>query len=268
MTQFHLFEFLPLWGIFLLILFIVLFSAWLGIRIARSRKRHLKPDEDEGPIDAAVNATLGLLAFILAFTFGLTASRYDSRKQLFLDEVTAIETVAQRAELIPEPHRSQVRELLHNYVELRLDFPRDRAAVWDRIKQSEELQKQIWPHAAALANADLKNADIVSLFVDSVNDMTNVQTRRVTIGSSHIPSLVWFVLFGVTILSMLEVGYLFGKATRVNWLFLISLCLAFSAVMVLIADLDRSGAGTTGAITIDTQPMLDMHRRVFGDHAK
>ena len=98
--------------------------------------------------------------------------------------------------------------------------------------------------------------------------MINVQTRRVTIGTAHIPALVWFVLFGVTILSMIEVGYLFGRAQNVNRLFLFALSLAFSGVMVLIADLDRSGAGTVSAITINQQPVIDMHRRLFGEHAK
>jgi hypothetical protein len=207
-----------------------------------------------------------LLAFILAFTFGLTASRFDGRKQLLLDEVTAIEKTAVRAELIPDPHRTEVRQLIHTYVDLRLNFPSSKEAVLERVRKSEEVQRQLWPHASALAEAELKNADIVSLFVDSLNEMTNLQTRRVTVGLYHIPSLVWFVLFGVTVLSMIEVGYLFGRAESVNWLFLISLSLAFSAVMVLIVDLDRSGAGAVGAITLDQQPMIDMHRRVYGDH--
>lgn len=268
MTNFHLFEYLPLWASFLLIVFIVLLSALFGIYVARSRKKRTKQEDAEGPIDTTVNATLGLLAFILAFTFGFTASRFDSRRQLFLDEVTAIETTTLRADLIPEPHRTEVRQLLHKYVDLRMDFPRDKQAVLERVRQSEEIQRQMWPHAAALANADLKNADIVSLFVDSVNDMMTLQARRITVGSYHIPSLVWFVLFGVTILSMIEVGYLFGKAQAINWLFLFALSLAFSAVMVLIADLDRASAGVVGAITVDQQPMIEMHRRVFGDHSR
>ena len=268
MTNFHLFEFLPLWAIFLGIVLTVLLSALLGIYFARLKKKRSQPETSEGPIDTTVNATLGLLAFILAFSFGLTASRFDSRRQLFLDEVTAIETTTLRADLIPEPHRTEVRELLHKYVELRIDVPRDKQGVLDRVRQSEEVQRQIWPHAAALANADLKNADVVSLFVDSVNDMINVQTRRVTIGSYHIPSLVWFVLFGVTILSMIEVGYLFGKAQTISWLFLLALSLAFSGVLVLIADLDRSGAGVVGTMSVDQQPLIEMHRRVFGDHGR
>ena len=267
MQNFHLFEFLPLWITFALIVATVLVSIWLGIYLARRRKRLAKPDEEEGPIGTVVSATLGLLAFILAFTFGITASRFDTRRQLLLDEVTGIETTALRADLIPEPHRGEVRELMRKYIELRLGIPRD-LTIQERIAQSEELQRQIWSHASALANADLKNADIVSLFVDSVNEMMNVQTRRVTIADYHIHWLIWTVLFGITIFSMIEVGYLFGRSRSSNWLFIVALSLAFSGVMILIVDLDRSGTGAIGAISVSQQPMIDLHQRLYGAPAK
>ncbi|HET7641016.1 MAG TPA: hypothetical protein VFK47_20065, partial [Ktedonobacteraceae bacterium] len=210
------------------------------------------------------NASLGLLAFILAFTFGLTAARFDSRRQLLLDEVTAIETTTRRADLIPEPHRSEVKALLRKYVELRIFTNENRQEIRERIRQSEAIQSQLWPHAAALADADLKNADIVSLFVDSLNEMMSLQTRRVTITSYHIATIIWLVLFGITVISMFQLGYLFGRSSGVNWLFIVALSLAFSGVMILIVDLDRSGAGTQGAIQVSQQPMRDLHERLYG----
>ena len=268
MQNFHLFQFLPLWITFPLIVATVLLSIWLGIYSARRRKRLAKPDEEEGPIGTVVNATLGLLAFILAFTFGITASRFDTRRQLLLDEVTAIETTALRADLIPEPHRGEVQQIMRKYIELRIGLRFETASVHERIRQSEELQRQLWPHASALAIAELKNADIVSLFVDSVNEMINVQTRRITIANYHIHWLIWTVLFGITILSMVEVGYLFGRSGSSNWLFMVALSLAFSGVMILIVDLDRSGTGASGAISVSQQPMIDLHKRLYGAPAK
>ena len=94
--------------------------------------------------------------------------------------------------------------------------------------------------------------------------MVNLQTRRVATGSYHIPLLVWGVLFGVTILSMIELGYLFGRSESVNWLFIITLSLPLSGVMILIVDLDRSGSGTLGAIRVSQQPLLDLHERLYG----
>ena len=175
-----------------------------------------------------------------------------------------IETTARRAELIPEPHRSQVREIMRQYIELRIGLTRDAATVRERIRQSEDLQRQLWPHASALADADLKNADIVSLFVESVNELMNVQTRRVTVANYHIHWLIWVVLFGITVLSMVQVGYLFGRSGSTNWLFIIARALAFSGVMILIVDLDRSGTGAVGAINVSQQPMIDLRDRLYG----
>ena len=263
MENFQLFEFLPLWITFGGVVALVLVSIVLGVYFAKARKKKVGV-EDEGPIGTVVSATLGLLAFILAFTFGLTASRFDARRQLLLDDATLIETTAMRAELIPEPQRSDVRQIMKKYIELRLDMPSDAKEILERVKQSEDLQRQLWAQAASLSNADLKNPDIVSLFIDSVNELINVQTRRVSVANYHIHWLIWLVLFGVTILSMMQVGYLFGRSGSSNWLFIVALSLAFSGVMILIIDLDRSGTSAVGSIRVSQQPIKDLHQRLYG----
>jgi len=48
---------------------------------------------------------LGLLAFILAFTFGMLSDRYDAQKSLVREEANQIGTVWLRTDFIPEPDR-------------------------------------------------------------------------------------------------------------------------------------------------------------------
>ena len=67
-----------------------------------------------------MGSTLGLLAFMLAFTFGMSGSRFDARKQLVLDEASAVLRTYQRAQLLPEARRGTCRRLLEEYVDLRL----------------------------------------------------------------------------------------------------------------------------------------------------
>ena len=78
--------------------------------------------EDDLPVNTIVGATLALLGFMLAFTFGFTASRFDSRKQLLLDEVNSIGTTFLRAGFLPEPHCTEVRGLIRKYVDLRIEL--------------------------------------------------------------------------------------------------------------------------------------------------
>jgi ABC-type sulfate transport system permease component len=49
-------------------------------------------NEKESSVSTRASAILALVAFILAFTFGIVSNRYDSRKELVRNEATAIRT--------------------------------------------------------------------------------------------------------------------------------------------------------------------------------
>src|SRR5215471_9222007 len=110
---------LPLWGLFLAILLLVLLSVEGGYRLGIYR-RSRSEEEKEAPVGAMVGATLGLLAFMLAFTFGLAAARFDTRRHVLLDEANAIGTTYLRAGMLPE-RGEQIRTLLRDYVAARLE---------------------------------------------------------------------------------------------------------------------------------------------------
>ena len=121
MSQNSFFGSAPLWIIFAATLAIIMLSIYFGIFISRVRRKNTTT-EDDFPVNTIVGATLALLGFILAFTFGFTTSRFDSRKQLLLDEVNSIGTTYLRAGFLPEPHCTEVRNLIRNYVDLRIEM--------------------------------------------------------------------------------------------------------------------------------------------------
>ncbi len=254
MYEIRLAEQIPLWLVYLASVAIVVLSIKGGLVLGRMRRKRVDAVQ-EGPIGAVVGATLGLLAFMLAFTFGLAAARRDAKRDLLLNEVNAIGTTYLRASLIPEPHQSEVRKLLKRYVDIRCEFKGTPAKLRDAIKESKQVQTQLWTHAAALADANLKNPDIVSLFVDSLNETIDLQTKRVTVALYHIPEAIWIVLIALSIVSMAIVGYHFALSGRASWLVIVGLALSFSMVIVLIADLDRV---TSGWLSIDNQPMIEL----------
>src|SRR5262245_43324784 len=110
----------PIWGVFLATVAVALLSIEGGFRLGQYRRRR-SVQEDRPPVGEMVAATLALLAFLLAFTFGLAASRFDVRRGLVVDEANAIGTTYLRAALLPEPHRTAVRKLLRNYADVRLE---------------------------------------------------------------------------------------------------------------------------------------------------
>ncbi|MEJ2112554.1 MAG: hypothetical protein P8X62_02210 [Flavobacteriaceae bacterium] len=254
----YLFHTLPLWVIYIGIVLIILLSVRGGMAFARWRRKHIT-GEDDAPINTIVGATLGLLAFILAFTFGLTSSRFEARKQFLLEEVNSIETSWLRAGLVSQPFNDQLRKELVDYVELRIWLLDNPDKVQEVIKKSEGIQSNIWSLLEDLTQRNIGDTRINAWLIDSVNNMFDYQSRRISKGLiDRIPNLIWIALFVLVIIAMFEVGYLFGKSEKSNWVLVLALSMAFSAVIIIIVDLDSS----KGNITINNQVLYDMYQRI------
>src|SRR3954451_830157 len=121
---------------------IVIISIELGYQVGRILQRW-KKNEKEGMISVISGSILGLLAFILAFTFGIVSDRYDARKGLIREEANQIGTVWLRTDFIPEPDRSTSRKLLKQYLGLRIRLleSMDDASIVKSMKEANEVQE-------------------------------------------------------------------------------------------------------------------------------
>lgn len=245
---------LPLWALFISILLVVLLSVEFGYRLGRYR-RGRQEQEKEAPVGTMVGATLGLLAFILAFTFGLAAARFDTRRQVLLDEANAIGTTYLRAGMLPDRGK-QIRGLLRDYIGARLDAVRS-GNVAEGIQRSENIQQQVWAEAEAVAEKN-PNSIVVGIFVQSLNEMIDLHAKRLQAGvRSRIPGAIWLGLFAVAVLSLAAMGYLEGLSGTRRSLAIIAVAIAFSVVIELIADLDRP---QEGVLRVSQQALLDVQR--------
>lgn len=244
------FENIPLPLVFLGTVVVVLASITIGYQ-AGTRRRSSAADS-VGPIGALVGAELGLLAFLLAFTFGTAASRFDARKQLLLNEVNAIGTAMLRTEIVPEPHRTELRRLLKRYVEIRAGVARGTSPLGPAIAESEAIQKQLWAQAVAGSKEDVHPSAM--LMLPTLNEVFDLHTSRLTVALQYrIPQGIWLGLMLITVLTMVSVGYQLGLSNARRRLVPALLAITFSTVVLLIADLDRA---TSGGLKLNQQPML------------
>jgi hypothetical protein len=245
---------LPLWALFIFILLVVLLSVELGYRLGKYRRRRHE-EEKEAPLGTMVGAELALLAFILAFTFGLAAARFDTRRQALLDEANAIGTTYLRAGMLPE-RGEEIRRLLRDYVATRLEAVQP-GKLSEGIRRSEDIQQQAWTQADVVAE---KNPDsmIVGLFVESLNQMIDLHATRIQASlRSRIPGAIWLSLFVVAALSFATMGYHTGVSGTRRSLAVVAVAVTFSVVIQLIADLDRP---TEGVLRVSQQALLDVQR--------
>lgn len=245
------FHTMPLWLLFAATLAITFLAVEIGFRAGLYRARRSE-DERHAAIDAMVGSTLGLLAFVLAFTFGMAASRYEERGDLMRDDVIAIRTADMRAQQLPEPHRAEIRALLRQYVDIRVEGTLVPGAFPRALVRSDELHDRLWSRAAAL--------DREPAFAQALIEMMHLHTKRVTaVVQNAIPGTIWLALYCVTIIAMAITGYRTGVAGRRSVVATLTVALAFSVVIVIVADLDRP---RDGLLQISQQGMLDLQARL------
>jgi Protein of unknown function (DUF4239) len=245
----------PLWAILPLTIVFGLASFELGYRLAHYRQQ-LHQEEKESPVGGMVAATLGLLAFMLAFTFGLAGSRFEDRRQVILSEANAIGTTYLRAAMLPEPMRTEVKNLLREYVDLRVETVQQPGNLTQALSKSEELHERLWAQAVAVTEKD--RSPIAAIFVQSLNEMIDLHATRVQAGlRSRVPAVIWIVLYLLAILAMEMIGYHAGLANSRRSIAAIALIIGFSLVLFLIADLDRPGQGL---LRVSQQSMIDLRK--------
>ena len=240
--QLHgLLDALPLWALFLATLVVGLLSLEGGFWVGK-RWRQRSEQEQEIVVRGLVGGMLGLEAFMLAFTFGAAAAHFDARRQAVLDEANAIRTAYLRADLLPEPHRAQIRNLLREYVDVRLEEVRS-GNLEQAISRGEAIQNRLWSLAAA-AREKTSNPIFDGYLSRSLNELIAIHGKRVVVYREFsIPALVWVALYIVSALAMASVGFHAGLACESRPLVVPAFVLIYSVVMMLVADLDSPRAG-------------------------
>jgi len=245
---------IPLWCVLPLILVVCLSTLEGGYRLGKWRHSRTA-EEKEGPVAAMAAAVLGLLAFMLAFTFSLAASRFDARRQAVLQEANAIGTTYLRTRLLPEPQGSEIAKLLRRYTELRTRKV-TRNNIDDLLAESGKLHEQMWSQAVAAAEKD-SGAVKTGLFLESMNESIDLHSTRVFVGLySRIPVTIWLVLMSLVVLGMISLGYQAGLSATRRSPEMTIFAFAFTCVLYLIVDLDRAHEGL---LQISQQAMVNLY---------
>jgi hypothetical protein len=253
----QLLDSLPVVGVFIVFAIITMLCYEAGFRLGRWWQERT-PGEQEGPTGFLVGSILALLAFLLAVTMGMASDRFDARRAIVLDEANAIGTTYLRAGYLPEPASSQIRELLRQYVPIRIVVT-DQTDLAADIQRSNEILNQTWAIAEGVAKTT-DQGDLVSLFLDSLNQTIDLHETRITAGIyARVPETVVLLLIFGSALSLGMVGYSAGLTRRRSLLSAAVLVLVLGAVIMIVVDLDRP---REGFIQVNQQPLVDLQQQI------
>jgi hypothetical protein len=148
---------------------------------------------EKADIALILGAILTLLALLLGFTYAMSGSRYEIRRQLVVEEANAIGTTYLRAKALPESRSSQIQELLRQYAALRIEFARARDESPQKVREvdnrSKELHSLIWSHAVALARENPN--PVTSIFLQTLNEMIDLHSKRLAAYRNRVPLSIW-----------------------------------------------------------------------------
>lgn len=236
----------------LIIFGIVLGSTLLGTFIGRSLRAHAETLRE--PFGVLQAALLGLVALILAFGLTMAVGRYDQRRSAVVEDANAIGTTWLRAQTLREPIRTESLETLKRYTDAVVVYSETVPGSDEElaaVAEAERLQRLLWGLAGeALAGSPADSAP--RLYVETLNEMIDEETVRISALQNRVPSAVlWIEIVGAAVGLGLLALYL---AILSRGVVTVILAAAFVSVLLLVTfDLDRP---TRGFVTVPDTPLV------------
>jgi hypothetical protein len=238
----------------------------LGYRFGKYREnKSYKPQMAQ--VRAIMGASLGLLAFMLAFTFSIAQQHYEERVRAYMMEISAIDSAYRGADLLDSSQRALAQDLLRDFANLRLQTTeaarlKDVSAVVDLIRESERIHDQLWSIAESAMEDGSGRVD-AGIFVNEVLAMINAHDARLQAALfNRISPIIWVTLLLMAMLSMLVMGYQAGLTGTRSTLATLTLAILFSVVMTIITDLDRPNMSL---FRLNQELMLELKTRMSGE---
>jgi hypothetical protein len=211
-----------------------------------------------GSIEGAIFALLGLL---IAFTFSGAAARFDTRRQLIVEETNAIGTAYLRVDLLPAESQPAIRERFRQYVDSRLavyaKLP-DIEAAKEELARSNELQSGLWKQAVAACRQS-DNPVPTMLLLPAMNQMIDITTTRTMAGQMHPPTIVYGMLGALALVGALLAGYGMAGGRSRSWIHIAAFAAIMALTVYVILDLEYPRMGFLRVDSFD-QALVDLRQ--------
>ena len=230
------------WQLALLLAGILFGSTIVGLAAGRALRGHSETLRE--PFGVVQGALLTLVGLILAFGLAMAVARYESRRAAVVDDANAIGTAYLRAQTLSEPVRSLSLPLYERYTDASLRLSRfipGSGAARSAIASESLLQRRLWRLAGqALDMQSTQSAP--RLYVESLNDMIDMQTTRVSALNNRVPSAIILIqVIGAAVALFLLALYL---ALMSRGLATVLLAAGLLTLLLFVTfDLDRPSRG-------------------------
>jgi CDP-diglyceride synthetase len=219
----------------------------LGLRY----RKHKEADSMAG-LATVEGAIFGLMGLLLAFTISGALQRFDDRRQLVLQEATAVTAAYDRLGLFEGNMAHELQSKLKDYVRARVDLYRMQHdfLLWHRVEDfSREQQDQLvlrknnlW-NAAVAACPKSAYQPACSLALPALNSVFEVARMRAGASEKHPPQIIYAMLFGLGLGCSLLAGFGMAASPARSWVHMILFAGTLTVALYIVTDMEYPRLG-------------------------
>jgi hypothetical protein len=253
-----------LWLIMMLLFGVLLAMTYIGMRTGLIRKP-LSTEFDEH--SGVIASVIGLQGLILAFTFAMSGSRYEVRRQSISEENIGIRAVIVMVNLYEPADRQEFRKEIEAYLETRIKYYEmdfDPALLAATREKSRLLILPIIKRAILLSrNPDNQLAS--EQMIPALLELLKVQEARHTAVRDRVPDPIVYMLFILSVATAFFAGYGGIGRKGIDWLAIFIFHFLVVMVIYITLVLDRP---RRGIIKLNDMHELTLELRKFYQQAK
>jgi hypothetical protein len=221
--------------------------------------RRIAKGADVGAGTALNASVFGLLGLLVAFTFSGAASRFETRRQLIVEEVNAVGTAYLRLDLLPASGQPALREKFKHYVDVRLAAYAnpDVDAGRQQLVKAASIQRELWTEALMVSRAPDASPEGGRLLLPALNTLIDTTTKQTMATEMHPPMIIFAMLVALMLVSSLLAGYSLAQGTRRNWIQILCFAAVLSIAFYVILDLEFPRVGW---IKLDDRPLVELRQ--------
>ena len=209
-----------------------------------------------GIVDGAV---FGLLGLLVAFSFSGAATRFDNRRGLVAQQVTAMGVAWQRLDLLPLERRDALRSGFRRYLDALLveySSPTDRAAAYRENATVRSARETLWAEAVAVCLTPSGDAARM-LLLPALNEVFSAVERERLARRIHPPRVIYAMLTLTALATALFAGYGMANVPTRNWVYIIGVAGTISIAVYVVLELEYPRRGLIRLDAMD-QALVDL----------
>lgn len=228
----------------IILFFACIVMVFLG-RFSRNTFFAADQQESKGGVTSLLGALFGLWGFVLAFTFSNSSSRFDSVRNIMVDESNAIRNCILRTEVFPDSLKHAYQKDLRAYLEARIAYYED-IADHNKYNKAKEAAastgKSMWArttYANSLPGLGITSSNMFA----SLTGLFDVAAKRDALLNAGVPEPIMYMLFFLA----MAISFIGGFTTPVikskEWIVIAGFILLACSLIFLTLDMGRPMRG-------------------------